>query len=409
MKKLLLILFTAGSGIASGQLLQPIQYDTTIIGQEIILSGDSEYHSTSLRKGFANRIIRGGAISNDVKDKTFSAQSGGLNKFGKDIQGEIEYRNYKVNMFGNEKWGFLVKGGYYFIGSGSYSKDLFGLAFYGNDSYLGRMTEFSGTRASFSNFQKIGFGVISKKSKSSVTLNFVNVSSLYNGSIKTGMLTQDDDASNINLTLDGDFTYTDKVNFSNGNGLAVDLDFRIPIDWMKDQKAFIQVQAKNIGVAYMHNGVKQYSADSSYHYSGFTFDQLFKDESFFSQDFSLLDSLRIQNEDKKSFVALPCMFQAGKIVSDHYAGKWQSFFGIRVYPTLAYTPLIYIGGNWRPQSWLDLGLSGSYGGFGNFRAGFYASFKFNMFNLGLGTEDVYGLVSKNAFGESFNVRLRCKF
>ncbi len=409
MKKLLLILFSAGISSAFGQLLMPIQYDTLVIDQELIFSGDSEYHSTSLRKGFANRLIYGGEITNAVKDKTFNSQKNSINHFGKDIQADIEYRNYKVNMFGNEKWGFVIKGGYYFVGSGSYSKDFFGLAFYGNESYLGKTADFSGLRTSFTGFQKIGFGVIGKKSKSSVTLNLINVSNYYAGKVLTGTMTQNDDGSDINLVLDGSFGYTNKTTFTNGTGAAVDLDFRIPIQWGQERKAFIQVQAKNLGLAYMHQGLRSYNIDSTYNYSGFTFDQLFQDESLFSKDFSVLDSLSIQTEDKKRLVALPCMFQAGKIIDEHYTGKLQSFFGIRIYPTLSYTPLIYVGGNWRPQPWLDLGLSGSYGGFGTFRGGFYASFKLKAFNFGLGTEDIYGLVSKNAFGESFNIRLRCKF
>lgn len=412
MRKLLPVLFSTTFGTAFGQLLMPLQYDTTLIGQEIIFSGDSEYHSTSLRKAFANKLIYGGEIPDAVKDKTFAAHGGNLNRFGKDIQAEVEYRNYKVNMFGNEKWGFLVKGGYYFIGAGSYTTDLFGIAFYGNEAYLGRTAEFKNTRANFSAFQKLGFGVIGKKSKSSVTLSFVNVSNFYKGGLGLSQLTQNDDASNIGLLLNGSFAYTDKVKFNNGNGFAIDADFRIPVEWLNEKKAYIQVQVKNIGAAYMHNGMRSYTADSVYlDYNGFTFNQLFENQSFFSGDFSVLDSLNIQSSDKKSLIMLPGMLQAGKIIDEHYAGRWQSFFGIRLYPTLSamYPPLIYIGGNWRPQQWLDLGLSGSYGGFGSFRAGFYASFKLDKLHLGLGTEDIYGLVSRNAFGESFNVRLRCKF
>lgn len=407
-KLLLVLLFSSGMGFSFGQLLMPIQYDTTLIDQEIIFSGDSEYNSSALRRSFANRLIYGGAISGNVKDKTFNAQES-INRFGKDIQGEIEYRNYKVNLFGNEKWGFLVKGGYSFIGGGAYSKDLFGLAFYGNESYLGQKADFSGTSFNMMGFQKLGFGVIGKKSKSSITLNLINVSNYYTGDVRKGELIQNEEGSSMDMKLDGSFAYTEKAQFSNGLGLAADFDFRIPISWFNDKRAFIQVQAKNVGFAYMNQGLKSYSADSTYNYSGFNFDQLFAHESLFSKDFSVLDSLNITAENKKRVVALPGFIQAGKIIDEHYTGKWQSFFGIRVYPTLAYIPMLYIGGNWRPVSWVDLGLSGSYGGFGTFRAGFYASFKYKAMNIGLGTEDVYGLVSKNAFGESFNVRLRCKF
>ena len=68
--------------------------------------------------------------------------------------------------------------------------------------------------------------------------------------------------------------------------------------------------------------------------------------------------------------------------------------------------MLYAGGNWRPVNWLDLGISVSYGGYTTFRGGLYAGIKMNKINLGIGTEDVYGLVSKNALGESLNIRMR---
>lgn len=406
MKKLILMLFTVILSQAFGQLSMPVQHDTTLINHEIIFSGDSEYFSTSLRKGLGARLIRGGEITNDIKDKSFNSHKD-INKMGKDIQGEIEYRNYKVNLFGSEKWGFLVKGGYSFIGGGVYSKDLFGLAFYGNESYLDKQAYFSGTSANVIGFQKLGFGAINKKTKSSLSLNLINVSNVYSGKVNKGIL--DQTADSIDMQLDGFFSYTEKAQFSNGLGLAIDADIRIPIDWIKDQKAYIQVQVKNMGAAYMNQGMRTYKIDSTYQYSGFTFDQLFAEQSLFSKDFSVLDTLSIRSESQKKWVMLPGFIQAGKIIDENYTGKWQSFFGVRLYPTLVYTPLLYLGGNWRPVNWLDLGLSGSYGGFGTFRAGFYASFRYQMIHLGLGTDDVYGLVSKNAFGESFNLRLRCKF
>jgi hypothetical protein len=118
--------------------------------------------------------------------------------------------------------------------------------------------------------------------------------------------------------------------------------------------------------------------------------------------------LQIQTERKKNWVTLPSMFQAAKLIDENYQGKVQSLFGLRLYPTLSYTPMLYLGFNYRPVKFLDLGFIGSYGGFGGFRTGFYANFNFKKIQIGAGTEDVLGIVSKNAFGQSFNLRLRCK-
>jgi hypothetical protein len=407
MRNTIIFLFALVFHHTFGQLWLPIQYDTTLINQEIILSGDNSYNSTSLRNSLADRLFRGGKISDDVINNSYDAHNG-LNRLGKNLQTEIEYRNYKANIFGNKNWGFLVKGGYYLIGSAAYSDDLFGLVFKGNNHFLGSTAEFSGTTMNVTEFQKVGFGVISKKGKSSITLNFVNVSNIYKGQLRTGLLTQDVDASSIDLEVDGSFSYTDKNQFSNGMGAVVDLDFKIPFQWLNSRKAYIQLQAKNLGVAYMNQGVKRYNADSTYSYSGFNFEQIFNNQSLFGNDFSILDSLQIQTERKKNWVALPCVFQAAKLIDENYQGKLQTLFGLRLYPTLSYTPLLYLGFNYRPAKYLDLGIVGSYGGFGGFRAGFYSNINLQKIQIGIGTEDFLGFISKNAFGESLNLRVRCK-
>ena len=397
----------AGFQTATAQLWIPIQYDTTLINHEIIVSGDNAYNSTSLQNGVAEGLFKGGFISEFEIDDSYSKHKD-LNRLGKNLQAEVEYRNYKKNIFGNEKWGFLLKGGYYFIGSGAYSDDLYGLVFKGNDQFLGASAEFSGTTTNVTGFQKVGFGVISKKSKSSITLNFVNVSNAYQGTLQKGILTQDQEASSIDLVVDGSFSYTDKTQFSNGIGAAIDLDFKIPFQWLNGRQSYFQIQAKNLGLAYMNQGMKSYSVDSTYNYSGFNFDQIFNNNSFFGNDFSILDTLQIETARKNKWIALPALIQVGKIVDEHYQGKIQSIFGIRAYPTLSYTPLLYVGMNYRPHQYVDWGLIGSYGGFGGFRFGFYSNVNLKKIQLGLGTEDILGFFSQRALGESINIRMRCK-
>ena len=116
MRNTFIFLFALGFHHAFGQLWLPIQYDTTLIDQEIILSGDNSYNSSALKNSLADRLFRGGQISDDAINSSYNSHKG-LNRLGKNLQAEFEYRNYKATIFGNKNWGFLVKGGYYFIGS----------------------------------------------------------------------------------------------------------------------------------------------------------------------------------------------------------------------------------------------------------------------------------------------------
>lgn len=404
---LFLLIFCIGFS-GKTQLLQPIQFDTTALNHEFIVQGGADYFSSAIYRDFGTKLLFGGTITNDIKNTTFDRHNT-LNRFGVDLQADIEYRNYKVNMFGKKNWGFLIKAGYSTIGSAAYSKDLFGLAFYGNDAYLDTTANFSGTTAKFMSFQKIGFGIISKSRKSSITLNVINVSTAFKGVVNTGELQQNADGSLVSLTLDGSYASTRTSNFSNGIGASVDFDFKVPFNWIQNRKAYLHFQLKNLGVAYMHQGMQQYVIDSTYNYAGFTVDQLVNSETLYGDQFSLTDSLQIDSNISNKWMVLPTLFQAGKIMDEHYTGKLQSFFGVRLYPTMLYSPLIYAGANYRPISWLDLGISGSFGGFGGFRTGFYSNFKIKNFHLGIGTEDIIGWVSKRGLGQSLNLRLRCKF
>lgn len=408
MSKKLFIVFVLVSFWGKSQLLNPIQYDTNLVNYEYILQGGADYFSTSAYRDFSSKLLLGGEITNDQKDRTFDKHNP-INRFGLDLQSEIEFRNYKANLFGNKKWGYVIKAGYFSIGSVAYSKDLFGLVFYGNEAYFDTTAVFSGTTAKFMSFQKVGFGIIGKSRKSSITLNLINVSTAFKGVVNTGKLQQNADGSLVSLTLDGSYASTRTSNFSNGIGASFDFDFKVPFNWIQNRKAYLHFQLKNLGVAYMHQGMQQYVVDSTYNYAGFTVDQLVNSETLFGDQFSLTDSLQIESKISNKWMVLPALFQAGKIIDEHYTGKLQSFFGVRLYPTMLYSPLVYAGANYRPVSWLDIGISGSFGGFGGFRTGFYSSFKTKLLHIGVGTEDIVGWVSKRGLGQSLNLRLRCKF
>jgi hypothetical protein len=405
MVKFLVILFILSVSSVSGQALLPLQHDTIIIKHEFIFSANGDLGSSAIPKSIFGPFLFGGGISTETKDKALSKHKAN-NRIGATAHAEFEYRNYNVNLFKNPKYGFLVHGGYYLVASGNYSKDLFEMAFYGNESFLGRTADFSSSNMRFTSFQKIGFGIIDKKHKSSLSINFVNVSSFADASIYKGEMKQDSEGENIAVLMEGNFSQTQGSSFSKGMGASIDFDYRIPFMLNKNRVAFVQVQVKNFGFAYMHKGVKSYQVDSTYAYSGFNLNQLVNNSNTFSSDFSLEDSLNIRPENKKQFVSLPFYVQIGKIVDENYTGKWQSFFGLRIYPTASYVPMLFVGGNWKPKEWLNIGFSASYGGYTKLRGGLYASFKLDKIHLGIGTEDVYGLISKNALGESLNIRMR---
>ncbi len=387
------------------QFILPLQYDTNIINQEYLLNGTVDYGFSSIRNDFSNKFFFGGFISDEVKDKSFGLHNG-INRGGFEAGAEWEYRNYQLSAFKKNR-GIVVKLGYGSFGSVLYSKDLFGLTFYGNEAYLGQNVDFSGSTFNYMSFQKLGFGFIDKKSKSSLTLNAYSISNYASGRAYNGGLFQSDNIDSINLLLDANLDLANSSSFVKGIGIGLDFDYRIPFEIKKDKIAFVQMTVRNFGIAYLPSNVSNYQTDTNYIYEGFTLDQLIGDANILNNGTSILDTLNITEQTKSSIRMLPGHVQIGKIIDEHNTSMFQSYFGAQLYYTLAYAPLIYIGGQLRVNEYIKFGSHVSYGGFTKFRMGIYANFDINKFNLGLGSEDIIGTISNVGRGKSLQLRLRC--
>ena len=382
----------------------PVQHDTLIKNKnEIIFSGCANYSSTSLNNSLTKKLFYGGEITDAIKDKSFKLH-GDLNRFGTDISAEIEYRNFSVNLLKHKNWGFVVKAGYYSFLAAQYSKDLFGVTFYGNEMYQGQLASFSGTEISSYSFEKLGFGWLDKKSKSSVCLNVFNLTNTLSAKINTGGIYQSNEGDTLMVLFDGEASFSNLKSFSKGLGLGFDFDIRIPMTYNSDESNYIQFLGRNLGLVSLTQAQTNYRADSVYTFTGFSFDQLLNNEDILSSPANILDSVGITKSEKKSILFLPGFLQVSKLINENSKNRLQEFYGIRMYLSSIYTPMLFIGANYRVGKNLNIGLNGSYGGFTSYRLGMYSSLKIRNWNLALASEN---LISKN--GESIILRVQCVF
>ncbi len=392
----------------NAQLLLPIQHDTAQYSQEIFVQGFADYSSTAMYNEMTSKLIWGGFIRDEDKKKSFDRHSE-INRFGSDLTGELEYRNLSVNLFKNEKFGFLVKAGYYNYSSSVYAKDLFGLTFYGNERYLGEGLNFSGTQFSQMSFQKVGFGVIDKALKSSVTFNLYNISSYAEAYVRDGVLFQNESGDSVSLIMDGTFKYASSSNFNKGVGFGIDADVRIPVQFKHEKTAYVQLLVKNLGFGYINTPVQRYQMDTTINFEGFTFTDFTDENSILNQEFNYLNTFGIDSTETNTLAFLPGLIQVGKIIDRNSTELFQSLFGIRMYTTTAYTPLLYAGVEIKPWHFIQIAATAMYGGFSRFRAGMYINYRYKIVDFSVGSEDLYGLVSSNGLGKSLNFRLRCAF
>jgi hypothetical protein len=392
---------------AKSQFLLPLEYDTNDIHQEYILHGTADYGFTSIRNDFSKKLLYGGYIDALTKDNSFNLHNG-INRGGFEAGAEFEYRNFDMNLLKKGR-GLVFKMGYGILGSILYSKDAFGLTFYGNESYLGQIADFSGSNFNLVAFQKFGVGLIDKKSKSNLTLNFYTISNYARGKLYNAGLYQSESIDSLNLLLDATIDISNTRNFVKGIGIGLDFDRRMAFELKKDRLAYIQISFRNVGFGLLPSTVRRYAVDTSYIYEGFTLDQLIGEASVLNNGTSILDTLNIQERSTSQWFMLPGSIQIGKIVDEHNTSFFQSYFGTKLYYTLAYSPLIYIGGQLRIKDKIKFGAHASYGGYAKFRIGCYANFDINTLNIGLGSEDIIGTISKVGRGQSLQFRLRCVF
>lgn len=407
MRQLLVVSFSLTISFLHAQDI-PASYDTLLRKQEFILKGNIGYSASNIEKAILSKFYRGGYITSDIKDASLNKHKA-VNRVGFDASAEFEYINYQKQIFKNKPWGFLVKGGYYNFGGAVYAKDLFALGFYGNAGYLGDTMVMSGSSAGFTAFQKVGFGLIHPKSKASISLNVYNVSQRFNASFRTLELAQSETGDEVDLTMDGEIYTSNNKNFNQGFGFGFDVDYKLQFEWKEGKAAFVQFSAKNIGFAYLNEKQKVYQVDTSFNYTGFAFSDLIGDDALIMDSINILDTLGIKSSLKNRTILLPGYLQISKIVDGMSSSKVQSFFGIRLYPTLLYSPYVFAGLNYKPIKTLDLGLSASYGGFAKLQAGLYANYHISKLSLGIGSENIIGFFSSKSNGESIKLRLSCVF
>ena len=407
MKNWLLVFFGC-LGLGAHAQMYMDQSDSAVYKSELDVRSIGDYGATSLQNGIVNRLVLGGLIDSELKEASLSRHSG-VNRLGLNASASLFYRNYDKKLFKKKDWGFEVVAGVNYFGGALYSRDAFGLAFFGNQDYIGDTMMLSGMDASFTGMQKVGFGFFDRKSKSSVRLNVYNISSRINADFRDFEILQSADGQEVTLEMDGDVTIGQSAQWSQGVGLGVDFDFRIPISWVKDDNAFLQVKGQNLGFGYMHEAQRRYSFDTTFAFDGFRFEQLLSENSYFSDSLNILDTLGIHSSNVNPVFLLPGFVQVSKMVDKNSDKQLQSFFGLRVYPSLIFSPLGFAGADYRFNDHINAGASVTFGGFSGLRFGAYGQFNWDRFGFGLGSDNFTGFARSEGNGTSMYINAVCRF
>ena len=391
------------SALCYTQSMLPLQQDTTLFdySNEVIFSGVADYQSTSVGKDITKRFFYGGFIDDEMKGASSSRQQL-VNRFGIDINTDIEYRNHKRDFFKDSTIGYLLKYGFYNFSGIQYTEDVFDLLFFGNSSFIGDTAFLSGSQFSSYTFQKIGFGWFDKFSKSSLTINAIGVHNSFSGIINKGELYQSASIDSVDLSIDAVYKSSNSQTFC-GFGIAIDLDYRFNMPKGDSEFIYFQLMAKNLGLVFMPD-VKQSRIQGELAYDNYTINDLLNSQTLFQNTDETFGSFADTIETTDNWRLLPAMLQFTKLIDRNSSQKIQGFYGARAYLSSSFMPMFFVGLDVHPIKRYRFGLQASYGGFSNLRWGMYSDLKFDKFSLGIASENLFSQT-----GESIIIRMSCAF
>ena len=128
------------------QQLLPQSHDTLIYGNQVHLEGLGFYQTSHLRNEMSNIFLRGGYLSDEIKQNSRLAENQN-GRIGGELLGEVVFKSGNPLTKSNENLGWIAKMGYSNVFGAQYSKDAFDLLFFGNQSMLGEEATIANTSA----------------------------------------------------------------------------------------------------------------------------------------------------------------------------------------------------------------------------------------------------------------------
>ncbi len=242
-------------------------------GRSVSVNLDFEAGSNGMSSRLVNKLIWGGYIDNDLKEES-SKHLRGKNNFGLLL-------NYDMSAFvkGNNKFDYLIGFKNQEVLNATYSKDVFNLMFYGNQSYKGKTADLSNCGVNALRFQEVKFGAmmhhVDSVGKIGVSVSFLKGEQLfYVKTNKNSSLYTSDDGSEIVFNSDFNMALSDTNNKRlggfNGIGASADIFFETSYKSKVGKKSILTVNANNIGFIHWWKNSVQYSSDSILRYNGYT-------------------------------------------------------------------------------------------------------------------------------------------
>tara|TARA_B110001450_G_scaffold248147_1_gene263975 strand:- start:266 stop:1450 length:1185 start_codon:yes stop_codon:yes gene_type:complete len=356
---------------------------------EVISSFYGSVGSTHLPVNFFNKIYFGGFIDESEKGNSYSIAKNQRSGFETDMSFGVNIYKEKSELNG---WYFSLQNK--ISAAGKYQQGLYDLFFRGNKN-LNQQISLGNTKFHFRNHQLINFGKFYKNFSFGLAIG--NILQEYNGIFGEKDLIDINNNYNWNVVVNPNISFVRNNNSAiKKNGNSFGLNFKIN-DAFNTNNLEYEIEIKNLGVMLLHSNIETINYDTSFSYSGLSFDQITNITNLSSE---ISTPFQPYTSNNKIISSTPFEVKCNVVKS---INNLELFAGLFYRNNSQYLPKSYFGFNYRNKKKLNYGSNLSYGGYNKFQWGINTSYHTEKINVQIILQNCVGLIP--SLGRSLGIVL----
>lgn len=413
MRKILLILILISSTLSHAQFGNDFLFYSSN-KRSLNLGGEYELNSDFLSNSFINRFAQGGYIDKTMKDEQLKRVTG-IN-----VIGGLLSTNF-TSFFGKDssEYRFIAGVNHRQFFNASITDDVFKFGFYGNKQFVGENANLGNSQINNYSFQefKLGFlvdGPDTTKAIMGMALSYLKGQSFFRLNTNSSSLFTAADASYINLTTNAQLSLSDTASRNwydfNGHGMSAEFFAETPYKSKLGNSKFI-LSVSNLGFIKWSSNTLNYTADSTFNYSGVYINDIFalKDSTLNAISLDSITESATNLDRAKSSTNLPVTFLI--IHKIRFSKLFEFTTGFRHLFNANYKPYLFTEGTFYFADKLSINTHLGFGGYGKLSGGLGLSSTIKKhLVIKLGSNSIQGIISpKKSLGQSAYVSLSYKF
>lgn len=352
---------------------------------------EANYGSTDLNNEFIDKLLFGGEITPDLKDKVLK-RTNKRNRFGLELNYEVKFTELRDTLFPKiPEYRYYIGFGSYTNLSASYTEDLYKLAFYGNKQFENETAQLGRSNFTSYRFEKVTFGLTNQNQTTSFGVSLIIGDQFSGFDIKQADLFTYTDGTNLTLDYEGKIRLSDpdKRSFMVFSGAGIGLDFETLV-----YKKMFKLRVTNFGVAFWKRNTSFSNSREFTDFEGVEINNIFStsEEEFLENANALLPEM-----SEKGFVTmLPTILELDKATDP--TAKTQPIYGLRYKFFSNYLPQVY--GGIQHQFTQKILVRGdlTWGGYSGLRLGVGAYYQSKRIKAGIQSTNLSGMFFPNGNG-----------